>query len=161
RVRSRLARLAGIGFGGGRPAGRLPASNPGGRAYPAFAGSLLRDYGLLLPVEPDTRLLCETELWQLTFDVVNGDRGGVRTDKTPAAVTSMVLRLWGQLAEHLVDTGQLRDTHGELERLVHTLPAGRYQRARAPSQWLLRMLATQAERAELVPLIDALQLRMR
>ena len=36
----------------------------------------------------------------------------------------MVLRLSGQLAEHLVDTGQLRDTHVELERLVHTLPAG-------------------------------------
>ena len=30
--------------------------------YHAFAGSLLRDYGLLLPVEPDTRLLSETEL---------------------------------------------------------------------------------------------------
>ena len=73
----------------------------------------------------------------------------------------MVLRLSGQLAEHLVDTGQLRDTHVELERLVHTLPAGRYQRDRGPSQWLLRMLATQAERAELVPLIDALHERMR
>ncbi|HZC09619.1 MAG TPA: ATP-dependent DNA helicase, partial [Mycobacterium sp.] len=60
-----------------------------------------------------------------------------------------------------VDTGQLRDTHVELERLVHTLPAGRYQRDRGPSQWLLRMLATQAERAELVPLIDTLHRRMR
>ena len=125
--------------------------------YHAFAGSLLRDYGLLLPVEPDTRLLSETELWQLAFDVVNGYGGELRTDKTPAAVTSMVLRLWGQLAEHLVDTRQLRDTHVELERLVHALPAGPYQRDRGPSQWLLRMLATQTERAELVPLLDALQ----
>ena len=69
----------------------------------------------------------------------------------------MVLRLWGQLAEHLVDTGQLRDTHVELERLIHTLPAGPYQRDRGPSQWLLRLLATQTERTELVPLLDALQ----
>ena len=73
----------------------------------------------------------------------------------------MVLRLAGQLAEHLVDTDQLRDTHVELERLVHTLPAGPYQRDRGPSQWLLRMLATQTERTELVPLIDALHQRMR
>ncbi len=124
--------------------------------YHAFAGSLLRDYGLLLPVEPDTRLLSETELWQLAFDVVSGYRGELRTDKTPAAVTSMVLRLWGQLAEHLVDTDQLRDTHVELERLVHALPAGPYQRDRGPSQWLLRLLAAQTERAELVPLLDAL-----
>ncbi|OBG29704.1 ATP-dependent DNA helicase [Mycobacterium sp. 852002-51057_SCH5723018] len=160
RVRTRLARLAGIGLG----EGRAPAAEPGAptvSTYHAFAGSLLRDYGLLLPVEPDARLLGETELWQLAFDVVNGYRGELHTDKTPAAVTSMVLRLWGQLAEHLVDTRQLRDTHLELERLIHTLPAGPYQRDRGPNQWLLRLLATQTERAELVPLLDALHDRMR
>lgn len=172
RVRSRLARLAGteltIGSQPGPPVGE-PAGAPMVSTYHAFAGQLLREYGLLSPgageyaqpVEPDTRLLSETELWQLAFDVVNGYRGELHTDKTPAAVTAMVLRLSGQLAEHLVDTGRLCDTHVELERLVHTLPAGRYQRDRGPSQWLLRMLATQAERAELVPLIDALHRRMR
>ncbi len=117
RVRSRLARLAGVGLGAPAPALRpsRPTGAPMVSTYHAFAGSLLRDYGLLLPVEPDTRLLGETELWQLAFDVVNGYRGELRTDKTPAAVTSMVLRLWGQLSEHLVDTGQLRDTHVELD----------------------------------------------
>jgi DNA helicase-2/ATP-dependent DNA helicase PcrA len=161
RVRSRLARLSGVGL-----LTAEPAEAPMVSTYHAFAGRLLHDYGLLAgegfqPVEPDTRLLSETELWQLAFDVVNGYRGELRTDKTPATVTSMVLRLSGQLAEHLVDTGQLRDTHVELERLVNTLPAGRYQRERGPSQWLLRMLGTQTERAELVPLIDALHRRMR
>jgi DNA helicase II / ATP-dependent DNA helicase PcrA len=172
RVRSRLARLGGtgltIGSQPGPPPGE-PAGTPVVSTYHAFAGQLLREYGLLSldagkraqPVEPATRLLSETELWQLAFDVVNGYPGELHTDKTPAAVTSMVLRLSGQLAEHLVDTDQLRDTQLELERLVHTLPAGRYQRDRGPSQWLLRMLATQAERAELVPLIDALHRRMR
>ena len=175
RVRSRLARLSGtgltIGSQPGPPPGE-PAGTPVVSTYHAFAGQLLREYGLLSPdageraqpVEPDTRLLSETELWQLAFDVVNGYPGELHTDKTPATVTSMVLRLSGQLAEHLVDTDQLRDTHLELERLVHTLPAGRYQRdgrVSGPSQWLLRMLATQAERAELVPVIDALHRRMR
>jgi DNA helicase II / ATP-dependent DNA helicase PcrA len=171
RVRSRLARLAGTGLVVGSQPG-LPADEPGGApvvgTYHAFAGQLLREYGLLstgmgphAPIEPDTRLLGETELWQLAFDVVNAYSGELRTEKNPAAVTAMVLRLSGQLAEHLVDTDQLRDTHVELERLVHTLPAGPYQRDRGPSQWLLRMLATQAERTELVPLIDALHRRMR
>lgn len=160
RVRTRLARLAGMGAGGSPAAPEL-AGTPVVSTYHAFAGSLLRDYGLLLSLEPDTRLLSETELWQLAFDVVNGYGGELRTGKTPAGVTAMVLRLWGQLAEHLVDTRQLRDTHVGLERLVHTLPAGPYQRDRGPSQWLLRMLATQHERAELVPLLDALRDRMR
>jgi DNA helicase II / ATP-dependent DNA helicase PcrA len=160
RVRSRLDRLAGIGLGAAGAAAAEPAGSPVVSTYHAFAGSLLRDYGLLLPVEPDTRLLGETELWQLAFDVVTGYRGELRTDKTPAAVTSMVLRLWNQLAEHLVDTRQLRDTHVELERLVHDLPAGPYQRDRGPNQWLLRLLSAQTERAELVPLLDALEERM-
>lgn len=155
RVRSRLARLSGLRDDA--PGGGVPAVS----TYHAFAGALLREHGLLLPVEPEARLLSETELWQLAFAVVSGYPGPLRTDRNPAAVTAMVLRLAGELAEHLVDTDQLRDTHVELERLVLNLPAGRYQRDRGPSQWLLSMLATQTERAALVPLIDALHDRMR
>jgi len=165
RVHSRLSRLAGAGLrvgvppaGGGEAADTEP---PTVSTYHAFAGALLRDHGLLLPVEPDTRLLSETELWQLAFRVVSDFPGELDTDKTPAAVTSMVLRLSSALAEHLVDTAQLRDTHLELERLVHTLPAGPYQRDRGPSHWLLRLLAVQHERTQLVPLVDALHARMR
>ncbi|OBK74269.1 ATP-dependent DNA helicase [Mycobacterium sp. 1274761.0] len=159
RVRSRLARLAGTGIvPGGLDAADDPATVS---TYHAFAGTLLREHGLLLPVEPDARLISETELWQLAFRVVADHRGGLETDKTPAAVTTMVLRLAAALAEHLVDTEQLTDTHVELERLVRTLPGGSYQRDRGPSQWLLRMLATQTERAQLVPLIDALHRRMK
>ncbi|KUH93043.1 ATP-dependent DNA helicase [Mycolicibacterium acapulense] len=157
RVRTRLARLAGARLLGGAAFADEP---PTVSTYHAFAGNLLREHGLLLPVEPETRLLSETELWQLAFRVVC-QHPELHTEKTPAAVTSMVLRLAGQLAEHLVDTDQLRDTHVELERLVHTLPAGPYQRDRGPSQWLLRLLATQTERTELVPLIDTLHQRMR
>lgn len=158
RVRTRLNRLAGAGLADA--ATGFVDEPPTVSTYHAFAGNLLREYGLLLPIEPETRLLSETELWQLAFRVVC-EHPALQTDKTPAAVTSMVLRLAGQLAEHLVDTDQLRDTHVELERLVHTLPAGPYQRDRGPSQWLLRLLNTQTERTELVPLIDALHQRMR
>jgi DNA helicase-2/ATP-dependent DNA helicase PcrA len=162
RVRTRLARLAGAGLIPGGSGIADVADDPATvSTYHAFAGNLLREHGLLLPVEPDTRLLGETELWQLAFRVVCEFPEHLDTDKTPAAVTAMVLRLAGQLAEHLVDTTQLRDTHVELERLVHTLPAGPYQRDRGPGQWLLRMLATQTERTQLVPLIDALHARMR
>jgi DNA helicase-2/ATP-dependent DNA helicase PcrA len=155
RVRSRLARLAGH-LGGATQQGAPTVST-----YHAFAGTLLREFGPLLPVEPDARLLSETELWQLAFEVVSSYPGPLDTEKDPAGVTAMVLKLSGELAEHLVDTDQLLDTHLELERLVHHLPAGRYQRDRGPSQWLLAMLATQTERTALVPLIDALHERMR
>ncbi len=155
RVRSRLARLAGAGLSG---AGPDPATVG---TYHAFAGTLLREHGLLLPVEPDTRLLSPTELWQLAFEVVCAHPGELATDKSPAAITDLVLRLAGQLTEHLVTTAQLRDTHVELERLVHALPPAPRQRDRGPGQYLLRLLDSQSERAELVPLIDALYARLR
>lgn len=156
RVRSRLSRLAGH-FGAGGSADGAPTVS----TYHAFAGSLLREYGLLLPVEPAARLLSPTELWQLAFDVVNAFPGPLRTDKSPASITAMVLRLSGELAEHLVGTEQLLDSHLELERLVLHLPAGPNQRGNGPNQWLLGMLATQTERAALLPLVDALRARMR
>ena len=159
RVRTRLARLAGAGLHPGGECGVDECPSIG--TYHAFAGTLLREHGLLLPVEPAARLISETELWQLAFRVVCEYPGVLRTEKTPATVTAMVLRLAGQLAEHLVDTDQLRDTHLELERLVHTLPAGPRQRDGGPNRRLLGMLAAQTERTELVPLIDALHRRMR
>lgn len=161
RVRSRLARLAGAGLAAADDRSGETAGTPMVSTYHAFAGTLLREHGLLLGIEPDTRLLTETGLFQLAFDVVNAYPGNLDTDRDPAAVTSMMLRLNAQLAEHLVDTDALRDTHLELERLIHTLPAGRNQRTAGPNQSLLRLLGTQTERAELVPLIDALHRRMR
>ena len=157
RVRSRLARLSGH-LGGSADAA---AGSPTVSTYHAFAGTLLREFGLLLPVEPDARLLSETERWQLAYEVVSGHREPLPIDKSPAAVTAMVLRLSDDLAEHLIDTDQLRHTHVELERLVHTLPAGPRQRGDGPNRRLLDMLDTQTDRAALVPLIDALHTRMR
>lgn len=156
RVRTRLARLAGSGLLPGVP---LADEHATVSTYHAFAGTLLREHGLLLPIEPSTRLVTETELWQLAFRVVSDFDGELTTDKSPTDVTLMVLRLAGQLSEHLVDTDALRDTHLELERLVHTLPPGPNQRG-GPTQSLLKMLDTQTQRAELVPLIDAVRARM-
>ncbi|TPG34706.1 ATP-dependent helicase [Mycolicibacterium hodleri] len=159
RVRTRLARLAGAGL---VPGDRSDVDeHPSVGTYHAFAGTLLREHGLLLPVEPSARLVGATELWQLAFRVVCEYPGALHTEKSPATMTAMVLRLAGQLAEHLVDTDQLRDTHVELERLVHALPAGPRQRDTGPTQALLKLLATQAERTLVVPLIDALHERMR
>ena len=69
RVRTRLARLAGAGIVPGGTATR-PTTRRRSAPTTRSPGTLLREHGLLLPVEPDTRLLSETELWQLAFRVV-------------------------------------------------------------------------------------------
>ncbi|OHT89384.1 ATP-dependent helicase [Mycobacteroides saopaulense] len=158
RVRSRLARLAGSGIlapiGADEP-------DPVIATYHAYAGTLLREHGLLLPIEPNARLLTETQLWQMAFRLVCDFDGDLDTEKTPGAVTAQVLALAGQLSEHLVDTADLLSSHGELEQLIHTLPPGPHQRGGQPSAWLLRLVETQRERTQLVVIVEQLIRLMR
>ncbi|RDI53276.1 ATP-dependent helicase [Nocardia mexicana] len=167
RIRTRLARLAGAPLlreidPGGRLRARLTGSEPEISTYHSYAGRLLGEHGLLLPVEPNATLLTETQLWQLAHRVVTGWDGDLDTDRTPVSVTEAVLALSGQLAEHLVEPEQLAEAHTELEKLILTLPRGPRQRG-GPSQELLGILETQHERVALLPLVRRLgdELRRR
>ena len=162
RVRTRLARLAGAGLVPGGPViAASPTTRPPSAPTTRSPGTCCASTACCCRSSPTAGCSAKPSCGSWRFASCASTPSTSNTEKTPAAVTAMVLRLAGQLAEHLVDTDQLRDTHVELERLVHTLPAGPYQRDRGPSQWLLRMLATQTERIQLVPLIDALHARMR
>ena len=115
---------------------RILAGEPEVSTYHAYAGRLLSEHGLLLPIEPSATLLSETELWQVAHRVVSGWDSDLDTDKNPGSITETVLALAGQLAEHLVDPEQLLEAHTELDKLIHTLPAGPKQRG-GPSKELL------------------------
>lgn len=157
RIRQRLARLAGSDLlrsldpsGGLR--GRILAGEPEVSTYHSYAGRLLTEHGLLLPMEPSAELLSETALWQLAHRVVSSWDGDLDTDRNPTSLTEAVLALSGQLAEHLVEPEDLREAHTELDKLVHTLPAGPRQRG-GPKKELLALLDTQHERVALLPLV--------
>ncbi|GAB2507988.1 ATP-dependent helicase [Nocardia heshunensis] len=165
RIRTRLARLAGAPVvrdidPTGRLRGLLTASEPEISTYHSYAGRLLTEYGLLLPVEPTATLLTQTQLWQLAYRVVSTWDGDLDTDRSPVGVTEAVLALSGQLAEHLVQPHQLATAHLELERLVHTLPAGPRQKG-GPKKALLDLLEAQHERVALLPLVDRLAEELR
>ncbi|WP_305092129.1 ATP-dependent helicase [Prescottella sp. R16] len=160
RIRQRLRTLAGSPLvddldpsGGLRS--RILSSDAEVSTYHAYAGRLLTEHGLLLPIEPSATLLSETELWQLAFRVVSAWDGDLDTDRSPASLTESVLALAGQLAEHLVDPDDLRSAHVEFEKLVHTLPPGPRQKADPPKK-LLDIVAAQHERLDLLPLVQRL-----
>ncbi|MGN5235599.1 ATP-dependent helicase [Rhodococcus sp. SJ-3] len=165
RIRRRLAKLAGSPLvrdldptGGLR--NRILGSEPEVGTYHAYAGRLLGEHGLLLPIEPSAALLSETELWQIAHRVVSAWDGELDTDRNPASVTETVLALSGQLAEHLVDPEQLAEAHTELGKLIHTLPGGPGQRG-GPSKTLLGYLETQDARVQLLPLVQRLAETLR
>ncbi|WP_305082769.1 ATP-dependent helicase [Nocardia spumae] len=165
RIRTRLARLAGSPLlreidSTGRLRATLAGSEPEISTYHSYAGRLLSEHGLLLPVEPSATLLTETQLWQLAHRVVTGWDGDLDTERTPVSVTEAVLALSGQLAEHLVEPEQLVTAHHELERLVDTLPAGPRQRG-GPKQELRAIVKAQQDRVALLPLVARLGEELR
>ena len=141
------------------PTGELRATLTGAEpeisTYHSYAGRLLSEHGLLLPVEPSATLLTETQLWQLAHQVVRSWDGDLETERSPVSVTEAVLALSGQLAEHLVEPEQLAEAHAELEKLVYTLPAGPRQRG-GPSKTLTAVVDAQRERVALLPLVRQL-----
>ncbi|MGQ4614361.1 UvrD-helicase domain-containing protein [Nocardia sp. R7R-8] len=165
RIRTRLARLAGAPLlreldPTGRLRAQLTGAEPEISTYHSYAGRLLTQHGLLLPVEPSATLLTVTQLWQLAHQVVRTWDGDLETDRTPVSVTEAVLALSGQLAEHLVEPEELAEAHTELAKLVHTLPAGPRQRG-GPSQSLLNIVQVQRERVALLPLVQQLAEALR
>ncbi|MGB3301814.1 MAG: UvrD-helicase domain-containing protein [Gordonia sp. (in: high G+C Gram-positive bacteria)] len=164
RIRRRLSMLAGSPAlmewdPGGELASRLRSADAEVSTYHAYAGRLISDYGLLLPVEPTATLLSETELWQLAFSVVSTWPGELNTSKVPSSVTEAVLRLYLEMAEHLVDVDDLEAAGADLYRMIDTLPKGPGQRAE-PNGQLRKIQAVMDERRELIPLVLALRQAM-
>lgn len=165
RIRARLARLAGADIVrtldpslGLRE--RILSGEPEVSTYHSYAGRLLTEHGLLLPIEPSATLLSETELWQLAHRVVSTWDGDLDTDRNPTSITEAVLALSGQLAEHLVDPENLRTAHTDLDQLVHTLAPGPGQRG-GPTKSLLDLLDAQHKRVALLPLVERLAFTLR
>ncbi|WP_036528683.1 ATP-dependent DNA helicase [Nocardia sp. CNY236] len=165
RIRSRLARLAGAPMlrdldPTGLLRTQLAGAEPEISTYHSYAGRLLTEYGLLLPVESSARLLTETQLWQLAHRVVRTWDGDLETERSPVAVTEAILALSAQLAEHLVEPDDLTEAHSELSKLVSTLPPGPRQR-REPSRALQDIVRVQHERVALLPLVRQLSDELR
>lgn len=165
RVRARLRRLAGsplldrLDPGGERRAAVL-TTEPVILTYHAYAGRLVGEHGLRLPVEPGVRLLTETAAWQLAHRVVSTWAEDIETDKVPATVTNYLLALAGELGEHLVEPDALRRHAEWLCGVIRNAPKTKRQGDALP-QSLQAVVNTQRLRANLLPLLEAYQARKR
>ena len=136
--------------------------------YHAYAGRIVREHGLRLGVEPESRLLSEAARWQLASEVVErwgGQMGSV--DFAVSTVTAAVLDLAGECAEHLVGVDQVDEWLARRIEQLLALPYGGADanggplhgglpqgRLRAPVRKLVRQL--QAQR-EVLPIVSAYQ----
>ncbi|WP_243789808.1 ATP-dependent DNA helicase [Saccharopolyspora gloriosae] len=158
RVRARLRRLAGSGLldevdPSGELRNQVLAEEPTVLTYHAYAGRLVGEHGLRIPVEPGARLLTQTASWQLAHRVVSTWTEDLDTEKVPSTVTGYLLSLAGELAEHLVRPEQLREHAERLCRAIEDAPRAKRQRAELP-QDLTKIIAAQRLRAALLPLLE-------
>ncbi|MFC5718782.1 UvrD-helicase domain-containing protein [Streptomyces gamaensis] len=83
--------------------------------YHAFAGRLLKEHGLRIGLEPDARLLADATRFQLAARVLRTAPGPYPAlTRSFGDLVADVLALDGELAEHLVEPGQLRAYDTEL-----------------------------------------------
>lgn len=165
RVRARLRRLAGSSLlddldpSGERKMAVL-TGEPVVLTYHAYAGRLVTEHGLRLPVEPGVRLLTQTASWQLAHRVVSTWARDLDTDKVPATITGYLLSLAGELGEHLVTPEALEAHALEFCALVENAPRAPRQRDALPEK-LREIVAAQRLRIAMLPLLDAYQQRKR
>ena len=158
RVRARLRRLAGsplldsVDPSGERRLGVL-SGEPTVLTYHAYAGRIVSEHGLRLPVEPGSRLLTETASWQLAHRVVSTWTQDLDTDRVPATVTGYLLKLAGELAEHLLEPDALRGHARWLVGIIENAPKAKRQGDALPEK-LLEVIAAQRLRVALLPLVE-------
>ncbi|GAA2697695.1 DNA helicase-2 / ATP-dependent DNA helicase PcrA [Actinosynnema pretiosum] len=165
RVRGRLRRLAGSPLldrldPSGRRRAAVLTTEPVVLTYHAYAGRLVGEHGLRLPVEPGVRLLTETASWQLAHRVVSSWTQDLDTDKIPTTITSYLLSLAGELGEHLVEPEQLLAHAEHLCALIEHAPKAPRQKDALPEK-LQDIVDAQRLRVALLPLLDAYRARKR
>jgi DNA helicase-2/ATP-dependent DNA helicase PcrA len=149
RVRSRLDRLRRAGLDGLAGADQQSLDgDPVIGTYHAYAGRLVSDNALREGLEPSMRLITPALSWQLAASIVAAYDGPMdEIGWTPQTVTAAVLELSGDLAEHLRSTGDVYQTGAWLDAQHAALPG------RVP-QSVLKIIATQRAREQLLPLVD-------
>ncbi|WP_067812629.1 ATP-dependent helicase [Actinomadura kijaniata] len=116
--------------------------------YHSYAARLFGDHALREALEPTMRLISPAVAWQICSRAVDAYDGPMdHVDWSPDTVTKAVMELAGDLAEHLRQPTDLYKVGGWLEERFAALPK--------PLKAQRDVLAKQAVREQLVPLIEA------
>ena len=117
----------------------LAPGEPQISTYHAFAGRLLSEHGLRLGLEPTARLLADATRFQLAASVLRAAPGPfVALTTSVSALVEDLLALDGELAEHLVEPGELRAHTARLLDELDGVPLTNDKLRRIPQTALAR-----------------------
>nr|WP_221494411.1 ATP-dependent DNA helicase [Actinomadura coerulea] len=116
--------------------------------YHSYAARLFGDHALREALEPTMRLISPAVAWQICSRVVDAYHGPMdQIDWQPDTVTKAVMELSGDLSEHLRTAEDVRKVGAWLDE--------RFAVVRKPLKAQRDILAKQAVREQLMPLIEA------
>lgn len=118
RIRARLRSLAGTKeIRDLDPSGRLrelvESESPTVLTYDAYAGHLIKEYGLLLPIEPESRLLQGTESFQLIGKVLDDYPKKIVSQASRSELIKRIWDLGNEMDGHLVSADELRTENNQ------------------------------------------------
>ena len=123
--------------------------------YHAYAGRVVREHGVRLGIEAESRLLTEAAAWQVAHEAVaswDGPMDGV--EKAESTVTTGVVDLAGELAEHLVRADELGAHLDDVVSTLELVAKGGTSRRKAYPAAVRGALAVLRERRAIVPLLE-------
>jgi DNA helicase-2/ATP-dependent DNA helicase PcrA len=128
---------------------------PSVSTYHAYAGRIVREHGARLGIEAESRLLTEAAAWQVAHEAVaswDGPMEGV--EKAESTVTTAVVDLAGEMAEHLVGAGDLGAHLDEVVATLELVARGDTSRKKAYPAAVRGALSVLRERRAIVPLLE-------
>ena len=122
--------------------------------YHAYAGRIVREHGVRLGVEAESRLLSEAAAWQVAHEAVaswDGPMDGV--EKAESTVTTAVVDLAGEMAEHLVEVDDVARHLDEVVAALERVPSGVTKRRTFPPE-VRDAVTVLRERRAVLPLVE-------
>lgn len=111
RIRKQLIKLrdSGIVQPGTAAAEALENIAPKVATYDSYAGDLVREYGLLMPVEPTARIITDAERYAIAHDVVVNYGGKLSASQSLGHVTKTLLKLAQAMDNGLLEPDEIRE----------------------------------------------------
>ncbi|WP_342319189.1 ATP-dependent helicase [Corynebacterium mayonis] len=170
RIRDRLAVLAANSDlvrrldPSGRLARNLEVIAPQVSTYDSYAGELVREYGLLVPVEPDSRLITQAELYSIAHRVVSDYTGELLFDggsnNAVSTIVGDLLHVVNALGNELTDPETVRQRTEVFLKEIEDLPKSPRTQGEY-SKDLLGWMSKQRQRVAFLDVVEALRRELR
>lgn len=134
--------------------------NPTVSTYDSYAGRLVSEYGLLLPVEPTARLITDTELFTIARDVVLNYGGQLSVTTQPRTVITNLLQLSSDIDNHMASLEEIAEESTAFQRLYDD-PRNDKGGTAKYNEDDRRAIAAQQKRLDFLPLVRILRERLR